>query len=74
MLCGGDEAGKWARLVSGSSGGDAGECGLQAEWGERSARDAARARLGRAGVSAGREELGQGFGLGFPGKVGLGLG
>ena len=29
MRCGGDEAGKWARLVSGSSGGDAGECGCR---------------------------------------------
>ena len=29
LLCGEDEAGKRARLVSGSSGGDAGECGCR---------------------------------------------
>ena len=47
MLCWGEETGEWARLVSGSSGGDAGECGLQAERGERSMRDAGRASVGR---------------------------
>ena len=47
MLCGGDEAGKRVRLVSGSSSGDAGECRLQAERDERSVRDAGRASMGR---------------------------
>ena len=37
LLCGGDEAGKWARLVSGGSGGVTGE---------RSARAEARGELG----------------------------
>jgi hypothetical protein len=50
LLYGGDEAGKRARLVSGSSGGDAGECGLQAERGERLAGPGwERGALGLAG-------------------------